>query len=94
MLSPQHEREFRLLSGSSFVLMFGMHYRAAECEASPTLEAALSAPLDDLQHRDRERRSAAFAALASILAGRMRCYDIRAEEDVGNHAEGVAAHIR
>jgi len=69
---------------SLFVLILGMQYRVADSELSLTLEVALTgAPafmIADLQHRDRVRRSAAFAALAGHLAARMRCYDIRAEE--------------
>ncbi len=64
--------------------MLGMQFRVAVSELSLTLEVALTgAPtliIADLQHRDRVRRSAAFAALAGHLAARMRYYDIRAEE--------------
>ena len=61
-----------------------MQHRVADSELALTLEVALTgAPtfmVADLQHRDRSRRSAAFAALAGHLAGRMRCYEITAEE--------------
>ena len=76
--------ESRLPNCSYFVLIVGMQYRIADSELSLTLEVALTgAPafmIADLQHGDRVRRSAAFAALAGHLAARMRCYDIRAEE--------------
>ena len=61
-----------------------MQYRVADQELALTLEVALSgAPafmVADLQHSDRSRRQAAFAALAGHLAGRMRCYEIIGEE--------------
>jgi hypothetical protein len=61
-----------------------MQYRVADQELALTLEVALSrAPtfmVADLQHRDRQRRDAALAALAGHLAGRMRCYEITVEE--------------
>ena len=63
---------------------FGMLHRVADSELALTLEVALAgAPtfmVADLQHSDRSRRSAAFAALAGHLAGRMRCYEVLGEE--------------
>ena len=82
--ADRHHLEPRLPNRSCYVLILGMQYRVADSELSLALEVALAgAPtfmIDDLQHRDRVRRSAAFAALAGHLAARMRCYDIRAEE--------------
>jgi len=61
-----------------------MPHRVADSELALTLEVALSgAPtfmVADLQHRDRSRRTAAYAALAGHLASRMRCYEIIGEE--------------
>ena len=61
-----------------------MHYRVADPELALTLEVALagapSSMLTDLQHHDRYRRGAAFATLASYLAGRMRCFEVLAVE--------------
>ena len=61
-----------------------MSRRVADSELTLTLEVAFAgAPsfvIADLQHNDRSRRIAAFAALAGHLAGRMRCYEIIGEE--------------
>jgi len=66
--------EQSLRNRSCYVLMSDMQYRVADSELSLTLEVALSgAPtfmIADLRHRDRLRRSAAFAALAGHLAAR------------------------
>ena len=52
------------------------HLEVALAGASPSL-------MDDLQHGDRCRRSAAVATLARHLAERMRCFDIAYEEGQG-----------
>jgi len=61
--------------------------RIDEDTLSLHLEVALAgAPerlLDDLGHADRHRRGLAVTTIARNLAERLRCFDIRLEEESG-----------
>jgi hypothetical protein len=54
-----------------------LHLEVALAGAAPVL-------LSGLADADLRRRSAAAADVARHLAGRLRCFDVRYEEDTGN----------